>query len=249
MMDRADKDVLSADEVAAQLGVQPATVYRWCREGLLPCVKLGKVWRIHRGALDAFLRRGQERRTLVGHLSSFLDVPDFVIAIAETEELLYRLDAAFFRVGEMRGAQLVKFYTGENARIERLRSKFMQHGLDAGRLEAEGRLRFVEEADTLAGRLEHVRWLHDEVGREGGMVWASFDWVTEVDLEEAFRQQERLGEIIDIDHLVVLLNVLERIMDQWRLEEQRRARQAHRSAIWISQSGLFMGRIAPLPSV
>ena len=37
---------LSPEEAAARLGIKPDTVRKWCREGKLPCVKLGRLWRI-----------------------------------------------------------------------------------------------------------------------------------------------------------------------------------------------------------
>ena len=79
-MDRVDKlidkfdagdELLSVDEVAGHLGVGPITIYRWCREGRLPCLKLGKSWRVRRGALDEFLRRSERGQTLVSRLSTF----------------------------------------------------------------------------------------------------------------------------------------------------------------------------------
>ncbi len=50
-------DLLDVEEVAEYLGVGQVTVYRWCREGRLSCLKLGKSWRIHRDALDGFLQQ------------------------------------------------------------------------------------------------------------------------------------------------------------------------------------------------
>ena len=52
----AQKDLLSAEDVAEYLGVGAVTVYRWCREGRLRCMKLGKHWRIRREVLEEFLR-------------------------------------------------------------------------------------------------------------------------------------------------------------------------------------------------
>jgi excisionase family DNA binding protein len=91
----ARKDLLSAEDVAGYLGVGQVTVYRWCREGRLPCLKIGKSWRIRRTALEDFLRHGERSATLVGQLRSFLEVPDNVIGIAQNLDLLHRLDAAF----------------------------------------------------------------------------------------------------------------------------------------------------------
>ena len=51
------KDLLGPEEVAEYLGVGLVTVYRWCREGRLPCLKVGKHWRIRQGALEDLLRQ------------------------------------------------------------------------------------------------------------------------------------------------------------------------------------------------
>ena len=51
----SDAELLGVEEVADYLGIKPVTVYRWCREGRLPCMKLGRRWRIRRQALEKFL--------------------------------------------------------------------------------------------------------------------------------------------------------------------------------------------------
>ena len=107
MSEILDKELLTVGDVARYMGVGPVTVHRWCREGRLPCSKVGKSWRIRRGTLEGFLRRGERPVTLEGQLRSFLAVPDSVIAVARNVELLHRLDAAFFRVGKARGGVLV----------------------------------------------------------------------------------------------------------------------------------------------
>jgi excisionase family DNA binding protein len=78
------------------VGVKETTVYRWCKEGRLPCLKVGKHWRIRREAIENFLKENERPRTLAGQLSPFLRVPDSVLAIAENRDILHRLDAAFF---------------------------------------------------------------------------------------------------------------------------------------------------------
>src|SRR5215216_70611 len=103
-----EKELLSAEDVAKMIGVKETTVWRWCREGNLPCLKVGKHWRVRREALEAFLRRSERPTTLVGQLRSFLEVPDNVLVIAQNLELLNRLDAAFFQVGEAQDGLLVK---------------------------------------------------------------------------------------------------------------------------------------------
>src|SRR5215210_4206472 len=135
-----ETQLLAAADVAGMIGVKETTVYRWCSEGKLPCLKIGKHWSIRREALEDFLKESERPRTLVGQLDSFLRVPDSVLGIAQNIDILHRLDAAFFRVGEARGALLVKFYAGEEHSEEELLADFEENGLEAWRLERERRL-------------------------------------------------------------------------------------------------------------
>ena len=96
-------ELLGAEDVAGMLGVKETTVYKWCKQGRLPCLKVGKRWRVRRGDLEDFLKGSERRVTLAGQLGSFLREPDSVLAIAQNMDILHRLDAAFFRVGESRG--------------------------------------------------------------------------------------------------------------------------------------------------
>src|SRR4028119_748372 len=107
-----EDELLGAEEVGRLIGVKETTVYKWCKEGKLPCLKVGRYWRIRREDLEDFLERSKHPVTLAGQLDSFLRGPDSVLAIAQNVDILHRLDAAFFRVGESRGALLAKFYAG-----------------------------------------------------------------------------------------------------------------------------------------
>src|ERR671920_2314860 len=124
-----ETQLLTAADVAGMLGVKEATVYRWCSEGKLPCLKIGYHWRIRRGVLEDFLKQSGRPRTLVGQLDSFLRVPDSVLAIAQDIDILHRLDAAFFRVGEARGGLLVKFYAGEEKCEDELYARLENNGV------------------------------------------------------------------------------------------------------------------------
>jgi excisionase family DNA binding protein len=50
-----EDDLLTVLEVAAYLRVSRVTVWRWCREGILPASQVGRNWRIHRDDLLNFL--------------------------------------------------------------------------------------------------------------------------------------------------------------------------------------------------
>ena len=244
-----NKDILSVEEVAEYLGVGVVTIYRWCREGRLPCLKMGKFWRIRREALEDFLNRRERPATLVGQLQSFLRVPDNLIGIAQTTDLLHRLDAAFFQVGETRGGLLVKFHGGESqASEDELRIILERNGLAVSRLEREERFRFVEETDPVEGRDAVLERLlnEDEAGRT---LWASFNWTEQVSLDVALRQQEALKELTDAHQLVIKTGVVEEAADGWPVAELRRAQMVHSATIWIAESGLSLSRVtAPVPS-
>jgi excisionase family DNA binding protein len=243
----AEKELLSAEDVAAYLGVGQVTVYRWCREGRLPCLKVGKHWRIRREVLEDFLKQSERSTTLLGQLSSFLRVPDNVLAIAQNTELLRRLDVAFFRVGEARGGLLVKFYGGEKDPEEELRAHLEQNGLEVRRLQREGRFLMRPERDPLDGRSEVLERILEEEAGKGRAVWASFDWALQVDLNTALEQQERLTELVEARQLVVKTAVLSEVIDEWSSTELRRAQSSHSSTILAYESGLSLSRATLMP--
>ncbi len=65
------RDLLGAAEVSEYPGVGAVTIYRWCREGRLSCLKIGKSWRSRREALEDFLGRAERSATFVEQLRSY----------------------------------------------------------------------------------------------------------------------------------------------------------------------------------
>jgi excisionase family DNA binding protein len=243
-----ETELLAAMDVAELVGVKETTVYKWCKEGKLPCLKVGKHWRIRREALEDFLRESERPRTLVGQLESFLRVPDNVLAIAQTVDVLHRLDAAFFRVGEARDGLLVKFFAGEEYSEEELLSDFERNGLEAWRLKREGRLLMRAEEEPLGGtRGEQLGRLIEDEGGEGMTVWASFDWVRPVELNTALEQQKRLSELVDANQLVVKTAAIEEALDEWPASQLRRVQSTHSAIILASEEELSLSRATPMP--
>jgi excisionase family DNA binding protein len=243
-----ETELLAATDVASMIGVKETTVYRWCKEGKLPCLKVGKHWRVRREALEDFLRESERPRTLVGQLDSFLRVPDSVLAIAQNVDILHRLDAAFFRVGESRDGLLVKFYAGEEHPEEELLADLEENGLEARRLKREGQLLMRSEEEPLGGtRADQLRRLIEEEGGEGSTVWASFNWVRPVELETALKQQKQLTELVDASQLVVKTAAIEEAIDEWMPSELRRVQSAHSAIILASEEGLSLSRATPMP--
>ena len=242
-------DLLDVDGVSERLGVGRVTVYRWCREGRLPCMKVGKSWRVRREALEDLLRSSEMPTSLSGQLRAFVRVPDTLIGIAQSRVLLHRLDAAFFRVGESRGGLLVKFHAGEPELDEEgLRGVLEEHGLEVRRLEREGRFRFSEERDPASGRKAALEKLIAEESDAGRTIWAAFDWTAQVDVETALRQQEALAELADRQQVVVKTAVLEEVADKWSPDTRRWAEMAHSGTIWVSGGNVSLSRISPLPA-
>jgi excisionase family DNA binding protein len=243
-----ETELLAATDVAELIGVKETTVYRWCKEGKLPCLKMGKHCRIRREVLEDFLRESERPRTLVGQLDYFLRVPDSVLAIAQNIDILHRLDAAFFRVGEARDGLLVKFYAGEEYSEEELLSDFERNSLEAGRLKRDGRLLMRAEEEPLGGtRGEQLGRLIEEEGDEGMTVWASFDWVRPVELETALEQQKQLTELVDASQLVVKTAAIEEAIDEWMPSELRRVQSTHSAIILASEEELSLSRATPMP--
>ena len=242
-----ETELLAATDVAELVGVKETAVYRWCKEGKLPCLKVGKHWRIRREALEDFLRESERPRTLAGQLDSFLRVPDNVLAIAQNIDILHRLDAAFFRVGEARDGLLVKFYAGEEYSEEELLSDFERNGLEAWRLKREGQLLMRAEEEPLGGtRADQLERLIGERG-EGSTVWASFNWVRPVELQTALEQQKQLSELVDASQLVVKAAAIEEAIDEWSASQLRRVQSMHSAIILASEEELSLSRATPMP--
>ena len=143
---------------------------------------------------------------------------------------------------------MVKFYAGEVHSEDELRARFEQNGLEVRRLEREGRFLMRPEEDPLdSERGDKLAWLLEEEGWEGRTVWASFNWVVPVDLETALKQQERLTELVDAEHLVVKTAVIEEAIDGWPASALRRVQSSHSATILVSESGLSLSRATPMP--
>ena len=245
------EELLGTEEVAEYLGVGQVTVYRWCREGSLPCVKIGRRWRVRRRALEDFIRRSERSETLTGRLRAFLEVPDNVLAISQDRSLMHRLDAAFFRVGEARGGTLVKYHREAEGMptAEELRAELSRNGLQVERLEEGGVLRFITERGEPGERMQEVeRLVAEEVGG-GRPLWVDFNWEPGLDLEAALVQQRALTGLIEHHPLVIKTAVLEGTLDEWPGETQRRAQVMHAGTVWLSESGLALSRVTPPPAL
>jgi excisionase family DNA binding protein len=54
-MTEDDDKVFTIIELAGYLKIPKSTLYKLVRSGSVPCVKVGKQWRFHKDAIDAWL--------------------------------------------------------------------------------------------------------------------------------------------------------------------------------------------------
>ena len=79
-------------------------------------------------------------------------------------------------------------------------------------------------------------------------MWASFNWVMQVELETALEQQQRLTELVDARQLVVKTAALEEAIEDWSASAFRRVQSSHLATILFSESGLSsLSRATPMP--
>jgi len=50
---------LSVDEIAAHMGVNPDTVYKWIERRKLPAHKMGRLWKFKASEVDEWVRAGR----------------------------------------------------------------------------------------------------------------------------------------------------------------------------------------------
>ncbi len=55
--------LLTVSQLAKELNIQPGTLYAWAAQGKIPCVKLNKLVRFRRDAIDQWLESCQCRPT------------------------------------------------------------------------------------------------------------------------------------------------------------------------------------------
>jgi excisionase family DNA binding protein len=146
---------LTVEEVARLLRVHPNTVYRWCREGQLEAIQFGKRWRIPRNALKK-LNSPEQRvdrakspeelwppSSLIRHWCS---AGDHVLALTESREAVYAIEAAFLRAGLSLNVRLFKGCWWQHP--AEVRRELAERGLDVEHLEVQGKLIIADLQST-----------------------------------------------------------------------------------------------------
>jgi len=58
MAQKRQDTVMTIDELAVYLKLSKSTLYHFARDGSVPGVKVGRHWRLHKDAIDEWLRKG-----------------------------------------------------------------------------------------------------------------------------------------------------------------------------------------------
>lgn len=80
-LSETNSELLGVEDAAQLLGATPLTVQWWCRDGVLPCLRIGRSWCIRRSVLEEHLGRSERPQALVGTFEPFFEIPDNVLAI------------------------------------------------------------------------------------------------------------------------------------------------------------------------
>jgi hypothetical protein len=65
-----------------------------------------------------------------------------------------------------------------------------------GHLQEEGRFRFMAENGSPVGWVYALRQLVEGEAERGHTVWASFNWIKQIDLEQALSKQKELTQLV-----------------------------------------------------
>jgi excisionase family DNA binding protein len=134
--------LLTADEVADYLRVDRNTIYIWCREGVLPAMKMGKEWRITLADLETFLSQRRRQQTSATSLeqafTTRLGRSEHLLVLAADREAVWSLEVAFFSLAVEKGVPLFKGCWWQHP--DDVRQRYSEAGLPVEDLEAAGRL-------------------------------------------------------------------------------------------------------------
>jgi len=137
----AEQILLTVEEVADYLRVAPNTVYRWCRDGTMTGIKLGKEWRISREDLEVFVstrRTGERIAPLDKIFTGPLKAPEHILVMLTDPDAVYEMEAGFFEVGLRQGRKLYKGCWWQHP--DDVRQRFTALGLAVASLEEAGQL-------------------------------------------------------------------------------------------------------------
>lgn len=132
-----EMDLLTVEEVAKLLKAHTNTVYKMCRQGRLPSVKIGKKWRIDKQKLVAFMQAEENMPEETGINSLEMDFkPGHTLVLTKNREDIWDYEVSFFKENSQKGYLLYKGCWWQKP--EQVRKMFTERGLPVAKLEAGG---------------------------------------------------------------------------------------------------------------
>lgn len=141
-------DYLTIQEVSAILKVHSNTVYKMCRQGVLPAVKIGKEWRIDRDKLHDFMEKGVQatpppKPVELGHA---LPETGHILGIFSGQKEIVDFERSFFLAAPRVGYRLLKACWWQEP--DEIRRDLSKAGLPVAKLEASGDMVFLDLRQT-----------------------------------------------------------------------------------------------------
>ena len=62
LISEKEERLLTLDEVAEFLHMNPMTLYLWVKDGKIPAFKIGKVWRFRKTEIDEWLKKQKYKK-------------------------------------------------------------------------------------------------------------------------------------------------------------------------------------------
>jgi excisionase family DNA binding protein len=135
---------LTVHEVAEMLKSHTNTVYKMCRQGVLPAVKIGKEWRIDSDKFLKFMEHGVRKAPevpLQGVIRHAL-AGGHLLGLFSDEEAVWEFEQAFFLAAPKTRSRLLKACWWQNPDV--VRRRLTEGGIPIQRLEAEGTLLILD---------------------------------------------------------------------------------------------------------
>ncbi len=137
---------LTVQETAELLKVHTNTIYKMCRSGLLPAVKLGKDWRINSEKLDRFLEKETGANAMAkGHSVEFL-APGHVLGIFRNQTEFTDFERTFFLSAPAGTYRLLKGCWWQDP--DDFRQDLEDSGLPVAKMEGNGDLVVIDLSET-----------------------------------------------------------------------------------------------------
>lgn len=134
--------LLTTQDVASYLQVDTNTVYRWCRDGSLGAVKIGREWRVEQRDLAEFIRARRNcapapTNSLKNIYRRQLSAPEHLMVMLTEPEKVYELEIEFFQVALELRMPIFKGCWWQHP--DDARQRYVDAGIPIDKLERQGK--------------------------------------------------------------------------------------------------------------